>query len=64
MSKRDSKTYNRPLGAKAYAAIAEVEGVRLTEAGRKRLAKTKNLPQEGRRAEILRAYKADKTTRT
>lgn len=63
MSKSDPKSYNRPLGAKAYAAIAEVEGLRLSDAGRKRLQKTKGLSQDERRAEVLRAYKTSKPTR-
>jgi hypothetical protein len=63
MSKSDSKSYNRPLGAKAYAAISEVEGVRLSDAGRKRLSGTKHLSQDERRAEVLRAYKTAKPTR-
>lgn len=63
MSKSNSKRYNRPLGAKAYAAIAEVEGVRLSDAGRRRLAGSKHLSQDERRAEVLRAYKSAKPIR-
>lgn len=60
MGKSDGKRYNKPLGAKAYAAIAEVEGLRLSKAGRLRLEKTKGLSQDQRRAEVLRAYKTAK----
>ncbi len=57
MKKSDPKNYNKPLGAKAYAAIAEVEGLRLSPEGRRRLESTKHLSQDERRAEVLRAYK-------
>lgn len=64
MKKSDSKHYTKPLGAKAYAAIAEVEGLRLSAEGRRRLERTKHLSQDERRAEVLRAYKtADKPSR-
>lgn len=63
MSNKSPKGQNRPLGAKAYAAIAAVEGLRLDEAGRKRLDKTKGLPGDQRRAEVLRAYKSGKSAK-
>ncbi len=63
MKKVDPKHYNKPLGAKAYAAIAEVEGLRLSAEGRRRLERTKHLSQDERRAEVLRAYKTGKPTR-
>lgn len=60
MSKSDRARYDRPLGAKAYASMAEVEGLRLGEESSKRLKRTKGLSQAKRRAEVLRAYTADK----
>lgn len=62
MKKADPKQYNKPLGAKAYAAMAEVEGLRLSAEGKRRLEKTKHMSPEQRRAEVLRAY-SDKPTR-
>ncbi len=40
--------------------MAEVEGLRLGEESSKRLKRTKGLSQAKRRAEVLRAYTADK----
>ena len=42
------------LGARAFAAISAVEGLKLTTAGRKR--GHGSAPIEQRRAEVLRAY--------
>jgi hypothetical protein len=42
------------LGARAFAAISAVEGLKLTAAGRKRVQGS--APIEQRRAEVLRAY--------
>ena len=42
------------LGARAFAAISAVEGLKLTSAGRKRVQGS--APIEQRRAEVLRAY--------
>ena len=42
------------LGPRAFAAISAVEGLKLTEAGRKRVQSS--APIEQRRAEVLRAY--------
>lgn len=52
------KLKSRVLGAKAFAAICAVEGLRLSAASRKRLAvlKAAGLTTEERRAEVLRAY--------
>lgn len=58
-----SKRYNQSLGAKAYAAIAKVEGLSLSASSTKRLSQTKHLPPEQRRAEVLRAYTSSKPTR-
>lgn len=47
------------LGAKAFAAISAVEGLRLSSASKKRLTalKSRKLSQDERRAEVLRAYR-------
>ena len=42
------------LGARAFASISAVEGLKLTAAGRKRVEG--GAPIEQRRAEVLRAY--------
>lgn len=63
MSESDPESTNRPLGAEAYAAIARVEGLQLTDAGRKRLESTKHLSRDERRAAVLRAYKASTRAR-
>lgn len=60
MSKSDRDEYDRPLGAKAYASMAEVEGLRLSKEGKRRLERTKGMPQAKRRAEVIRAYTTDK----
>ncbi len=57
MKKSHPKNYNKPLGAEAYAAIALVDGLRLTEESTRRLERTQHLPQDERRAEVLRVYK-------
>lgn len=46
------------LGAKAFAAISAVEGLRLSAASRERLdaLKAAALTPDERRAEVLRAY--------
>jgi len=69
MSKRPSKSASRSaarvLGAKTFAAIAAVEGLRLNKTSKKRLAalKASSLSQDERRAEVLRAYSAPKGRR-
>lgn len=52
----DSKFRSGPalLGARAFAAISAVEGLRLSSAGHKRVHASAPLDQ--RRAEVLRAY--------
>ncbi len=52
----------RIIGAKAFAAITAVEGLKLSPAGKKRLAasKSRDLTHAQRRAEIVRAYTAAK----
>ncbi len=60
MSKSGRTDYDRPLGAKAYASMAQVEGLRLSKASSARLEETKGMSQDQRRAEILRAYGASK----
>jgi hypothetical protein len=51
-SKRDGES--TMLGARAFAAISAVEGLKLTPAGRERVQGS--APIEQRRAEVLRAY--------
>lgn len=69
MSKRTEKitgrSCTRVLGSKTFAAIAAVEGLRLSATSRKRLAvlKASDLSPEERRAEVLRAYAAPKGRR-
>lgn len=48
------------IGAKAFAAITAVEGLKLSDASRRRVDRLKasGLPSEERRAEILRAYRS------
>lgn len=60
MSKSDRDRYDRPLGPKAYASMAAVEGLRLSIESSRRLERTKGLSQAKRRAEVMRAYTADK----
>lgn len=57
-SKTSPKSNSRVLGAKAFAAISAVEGLRLSTASRRRLEalKATGLSAEERRAEVLRAY--------
>lgn len=69
MSKRTSRATNksaaRVLGAKTFAAIAAVEGLRLNATSKKRLAalRASGLSPDERRAEVLRAYSAPKGRR-
>jgi hypothetical protein len=56
MKKVDPKQYNKPLGAAAYAAMAEVEGLRLSAEGKQRLEKTKHMSPEQRRRGVARLY--------
>ncbi|MBZ9603188.1 hypothetical protein [Phyllobacterium chamaecytisi] len=46
------------LGDRAFAAITAVEGIRLSETSRERLAsmKTRKLTAEEQRTEVIRAY--------
>lgn len=55
----------RTLGAKKFAAIAAVEGLRLSAASKKRLAslRASELTPDERRAEVLRAYSPPKGRR-
>jgi len=50
----------RILGGKAYASMAKVEGLKLGRDSAQRLERTKGLSPEKRRAEVLRAYGAEK----
>lgn len=59
MSKSNRGPQERTLGAKAYASMAKVEGLRLSKESAARLERTKGLSPEKRRAEVLRAYGAD-----
>jgi hypothetical protein len=69
MNKTARKTAHRSafsvLGAKAFAAIAAVEGLRLSPTSKQRLNALKNsdLTPEERRAEIFRAYKSSQGSR-
>jgi len=62
MSKRNaptaSKAMSRVIGSRAFAAIAAVEGLRLSAASKKRLAtlRESGLTPAERRAEVVRAY--------
>lgn len=56
-------TKERVLGGKAYASMAKVEGLKLGRDSAQRLERTKGLSPEKRRAEVLRAYGADKSKR-
>jgi hypothetical protein len=49
---------SRVLGGKKFAAIAAVEGLKLSPAAKKRIAamRAKKLSPDQRRAEVLRAY--------
>ena len=58
MQKKPSELKRGPestvLGARAFAAISAVEGLKLSPAGRKRVYGA--APVEQRRAEVIRAY--------
>jgi hypothetical protein len=55
-------TTGRIIGAKAFAAISAVEGLKLSPAGKKRVAasKSRKLTLAQRRTEVVRAYTASK----
>lgn len=57
-----SAASGRVLGAKAFASITAVEGLKLSPAGKKRLSssKSRKLSPAKRRAEVVRAYTASK----
>lgn len=59
--RRDAAT-GRILGAKAFASITAVEGLKLSAAGKKRLetSKLRKMSPAERRAEVVRAYTAGK----
>lgn len=59
-SKRAGKGKPHVIGAKAFAAITAVEGLRLGPASRRRLGElnASGLSPEQRRAEVLRHYAA------
>lgn len=59
MSKSNRSSQGRVLGAKAYASMAKVEGLRLSKESAARLERTKGMSPDKRRAEVLRAYGAD-----
>lgn len=61
--KKDSRdATERILGAKAFESISAVEGLALSAAGKKRrkAAKARKMNHAERRAEVVRAYAADK----
>jgi hypothetical protein len=54
-----AKTKAKPLGARAFAAITAVEGLKLGKASKQRLhtlTQDDSLTPEERRAEVLKAY--------
>jgi hypothetical protein len=57
-AKSIAKPESRVLGAKAFAEITAVEGLRLSAASRRRLAtlQSTGLSADERRVEMLRAY--------
>lgn len=57
-AKSPARIESRVLGAKAFAAITAVEGLRLSAASRNRLAtlRATGLTTDELRAEVLRAY--------
>ena len=59
MTKSNRGSQERTLGAKAYASMARVEGLRLSKESMARLENTKGLSPEKRRAEVLRTYSAN-----
>lgn len=63
MSKSNRGSADRTLGGKAYAAMAKVEGLRLSNESASRLESTKGMSPKKRRAEVLRAYGASTTKR-
>lgn len=56
MTKSKRGSQERTLGAKAYASMARVEGLRLSKESMARLENTKGLSPEKRRTEVLRTY--------
>jgi hypothetical protein len=58
MTRQSSKSV---VGTKAFAAITSVEGLKLSAKSKTRLSnlKAKGLNNDERRAEIVRAYRAD-----
>ncbi len=63
MGKANRDQKQRTLGGKAYAVMAEVEGLRLSKESAARLKSTKGMSPQKRRAAILAAYGADKPKR-
>lgn len=59
MTRHSSKSV---IGSKAFAAITAVEGLKLSTASKSRLSnlKAKGLNNDERRAEVIRAYRADR----
>lgn len=62
MPQRPASTAAKPyvLGRARFAAITAIEGLKLTTDAESRLERTRSLPPELRRAEIIRAYSARK----
>lgn len=60
--KASRETGSRVLGARVFAAISAIEGLKLTAAGKRRLdlMDERKLTPDERRAEVLRAYMAIK----
>ncbi len=58
VQKETIKSKSTVLGRKAFAAISAVEGLKLTEDGRKRVSRA--FTTEKRRAEVLKAYAGGK----
>ncbi len=58
-SKSATAKAGKPIGARAFAAISAVEGLRLGQSSKRRpkaLKADRTLSPEERRAEVLRAY--------
>lgn len=58
MSKTNRSAEERTLGSKAYASIANVEGLRLGKESAARLECTRGMSPDKRRAEVIKAYGA------
>jgi hypothetical protein len=60
-SASSSKDKSRTLGKRAFAAISAVEGLRMSNEGKRRVDSNASIEQ--RRAEVLRAYMEPKRSK-